>query len=51
LRGVYALEAKTDPSARESARAAYEDFLTLWKAVDPDVPIYRQPKPECAKLQ
>jgi DNA-binding winged helix-turn-helix (wHTH) protein/tetratricopeptide (TPR) repeat protein len=32
------------------ARTAYEDFLTLWKDADPDIPIYRQAKAEYAKL-
>ena len=33
------------------ARAAYEDFLTLWKDADPDVRILKQAKAEYAKLQ
>jgi eukaryotic-like serine/threonine-protein kinase len=33
------------------ARAAYEDFFTLWKDADPDVPILRAAKSEYAKLQ
>jgi hypothetical protein len=33
------------------ARAAYQDFLTLWKDADPDVPILIQAKAEYAKLQ
>jgi eukaryotic-like serine/threonine-protein kinase len=33
------------------ARAAYEDFLTLWKDADPDIPILIQAKAEYAKLQ
>ena len=33
------------------ARAAYQDFLTLWKDADPDNPILRAAKAECAKLQ
>jgi eukaryotic-like serine/threonine-protein kinase len=33
------------------ARAAYQDFLTLWKDADPDIPIFRQAKAEYAKLQ
>jgi tetratricopeptide (TPR) repeat protein len=32
-------------------RTAYQDFLTLWKDADPDVPIYKQAKAEYAKLQ
>jgi serine/threonine protein kinase/tetratricopeptide (TPR) repeat protein len=33
------------------ARAAYNDFLTLWKDADPDIPILKEAKAECAKLQ
>ena len=32
------------------ARAAYQDFLTLWKDADPDIPILTQAKAEYAKL-
>ena len=33
------------------AKAAYQDFFTLWKDADPDVPILKQAKAEYAKLQ
>jgi tetratricopeptide (TPR) repeat protein len=33
------------------ARAAYQDFLTLWKEADPDIPILKQAKGEYAKLK
>ena len=33
------------------ARAAYHDFLTLWKDADPDIPIFKQAKAEYARLQ
>ena len=33
------------------SRAVYQDFLTLWKDADPDVPILTQAKAEYAKLQ
>jgi eukaryotic-like serine/threonine-protein kinase len=33
------------------ARAAYKDFLALWKDADPDVPIPKKAKAEYAKLQ
>jgi len=33
------------------AKAAYQDFLTMWKDADPDIPILRQAKAEYAKLQ
>jgi hypothetical protein len=35
----------------EKARAAYREFLTLWKDADADIPIYKQAKGEYAKLQ
>jgi hypothetical protein len=37
-----------DPGA---ARKSYEDFLTLWKDADPDIPVYRQAKAEYAELR
>jgi len=33
------------------AKAAYQDFLTLWKDADPDIPILRQAKAEYARLR
>ena len=48
---AYALDAATDPAARDKARTAYQDFLTLWKDADPDIPIHQQTKAEYAKLQ
>jgi tetratricopeptide (TPR) repeat protein len=33
------------------AKAAYQDFLNLWKDADPDIPILKQAKAEYAKLQ
>lgn len=33
------------------ARAAYSDFVTLWKDADKDIPILQQAKAEYAKLQ
>jgi len=32
-------------------KAAYQDFLALWKDADPDIPILKQAKAEYAKLQ
>ena len=51
-----ALQAKTSQgadadAARVRALAAYQDFLTLWKDADPDIPILKQAKAEYAKLQ
>jgi tetratricopeptide (TPR) repeat protein len=33
------------------ARASYEDFLTLWKQADTDVPLLKQAQAEAAKLR
>jgi len=46
LARAYAMQGDTT-----KARAAYQDFLTLWKDADPDVPILKQAKAEYAKLQ
>jgi serine/threonine protein kinase len=36
---------------KTKASAAYQDFLTLWKDADPDIPILRKAKAEYARLQ
>ena len=36
---------------KEKARAAYQDFIALWKDADPDVPLLQQAKAEYAKLE
>lgn len=38
-------------AAREKARAAYREFLTLWKDADPDMPVYKQAQFEFAHLR
>jgi eukaryotic-like serine/threonine-protein kinase len=43
---AYALQGDTT-----KARAAYNDFLTLWKDADPDIPILIAAKSEYAKLK
>ncbi|MGB7681073.1 MAG: hypothetical protein WBL70_05375, partial [Candidatus Acidiferrales bacterium] len=53
---AYALQAQSEKgadtdAARAKARAAYQDFLALWKDADPDVPILIAAKSEYAKLQ
>jgi tetratricopeptide (TPR) repeat protein len=35
---------------KTKARTAYQDFLTLWKDADPDIPILKQAKTEYARL-
>ena len=41
------------PSSGDTAKAkaAYQDFLVLWKDADPDIPILKEAKAEYAKLQ
>jgi hypothetical protein len=56
LARAYALEARSAQSAaaeasRAKARAAYQDFLTLWKDADAEVPVLKQAKAEYAKLK
>jgi hypothetical protein len=46
LARAYALQGDT-----VKAHAEYQDFLTLWKDADPDIPILKQAKAEYAKLQ
>jgi tetratricopeptide (TPR) repeat protein len=36
---------------KSKAKSAYQDFLTLWKDADPDIPALKQAKAEYAKLQ
>ena len=36
---------------KKKAKSAYQDFLTLWKEADPDIPILKQAKAEYASLQ
>ena len=43
---AYAMQGDTAKS-----RAAYQEFLTLWKDADLDIPILREAKAEYAKLQ
>jgi Tfp pilus assembly protein PilF len=46
LARAYALEGDT-----AKAKAAYQDFLTLWKDADPDIPSLVVAKAEYAKLK
>jgi len=36
---------------KEAALSSYQEFLTLWKDADPDIPVYREAKTEYAKLR
>jgi serine/threonine protein kinase/tetratricopeptide (TPR) repeat protein len=38
-------------SDNAKARMKYQDFLTLWKDADPDIPVLKEAKAEYAKLQ
>jgi eukaryotic-like serine/threonine-protein kinase len=38
-------------SSQVDARAAYKDFLTLWKDAPPDSPILKEAKAEYGKLK
>jgi hypothetical protein len=40
-----------DRGNEDAARKSYQNFLTLWKDADPDIPIYKQAKAECAGLK
>jgi hypothetical protein len=53
LVGVHLLLGRTQVMVgdTDAARKSYQDFLTLWKDADPDIPIYRQAKAEYAKLK
>jgi hypothetical protein len=35
---------------KTKAKAAYQDFLALWKDADPDIPLLQQAKAEFARL-
>src|SRR2546429_6766983 len=39
------------PGEHRQAKTAYQDFLTVWKDADPDIPILKQAKAEYAKPQ
>jgi hypothetical protein len=43
---AYAMQGDT-----AKAKAAYQDFLTLWKDADPDIPILKQAKAESVRLR
>jgi predicted Zn-dependent protease len=46
LARAYRLQGDTN-----KARTAYQDFLTLWKDADPDIPVLKQAKAEYARLE
>jgi len=50
--GACCKKEKTARSRRHpGARAAYNEFLTLWKDAAPDIPILKQAQAEYAKLK
>ena len=47
-----AIRAETDDSStRAKVRTSYQDFLSLWKDADPNVPIVKEARSEFAKLK
>jgi hypothetical protein len=46
LARAYAMQGDT-----AKAKAAYQDFVALWKDADPDIPILKEAEAEYAKLQ
>jgi tetratricopeptide (TPR) repeat protein len=50
LARAYAIDATKDDDVRVKARATYQDFLTLWKDADSDIPLLREAKAEYARL-
>ncbi len=46
LARAYAMDGET-----AKAKAAYQDFLSLWKDADPDIPVFVAAKAEYAKLR
>jgi Flp pilus assembly protein TadD len=51
LAQLYLARALAQQNDGAKARAAYQDFLALWKDADPDIPILKEAKTEYAKLQ
>jgi tetratricopeptide (TPR) repeat protein/predicted Ser/Thr protein kinase len=51
LARAYALDAAKDLTSRKKSEIAYQDFLTLWKDADSDLPILIQAKAEYAKFR
>ena len=45
------LQGPAGENAKAQARAAYQDFFTVWKDADPDIPILKQAKAEYARLE
>jgi tetratricopeptide (TPR) repeat protein len=51
LSRLYLARAQVMMGDKAAARKSYQDFLTLWKDADPDIPIYKEAKAEYAKLK
>ena len=51
LAQIYLARAYAQQNDAAKARAAYQDFLALWKDADPDIPILKEAKAEYAKLR
>jgi DNA-binding winged helix-turn-helix (wHTH) protein/tetratricopeptide (TPR) repeat protein len=51
LAHVQLARAKAISGDKEAARKSYQDFFTLWKDADPDLPILKEAQSEYAKLR
>ena len=51
LAQLYLARSYAQQNDAAKARAAYQDFLALWKDADPDIPILKEAKAEYAKLR
>ena len=51
LAQLYLARAYAQQNDGAKTRAAYQDFLALWKDADPDIPILKEAKTEYAKVQ
>jgi eukaryotic-like serine/threonine-protein kinase len=51
LAHVYLARAKAMAGDKEGARKSYQDFLTLWKDADPEIPILKEVQREYSKLK
>jgi len=51
LAQLYLARAYAQQNDGAKARAAYQDFLALWKDADPDIPMLKEAEAEYARLQ
>jgi hypothetical protein len=57
LARAYALQLEANgihashPALLARAQSAYQDFFTLWKDADPDIPVLREARAEFSRLK